>query len=229
MTPDTAHILSLRLLDRLRSQGMKAGDRLPGERRMAQLLGRSRNTVRELLLHMALRGLVDIRPRSGTYLRDVSAADRDCALAYALEALVGLAPLLAARACASGKSRSMARLEAITSRLGQSLIDARPERVWLTLLDFYAQLARGNGGPLLGLLLDHIREFAPTVSERALPPSVVAAGGLQDFFKAHVELLRAIRNLDAPRAQSFAAASVHAFAQPLRESSRGCPNGSNIL
>lgn len=220
MTPDAAHILSLRLLECLRSRGVKAGERLPGERRMAQLLGRSRNTVRELLLHMALRGLVEIRPRSGTYLRDApGVSDRDAAAAYALEALGGLAPLLAARACASGKVRSMARLEAVTSRLGQALIDARPEHVWLALLDFYAQLARGSGGPLLGLLLERIREFAPTVSERILPPAVLTAGGLQGFFNAHVELLRALRTLDAPRAQTSAAASIRAFARSLQESS----------
>ena len=226
MTPDTAHTLSLQLLDCLRSRGVNAGERLPGERRLAQLLGRSRNTVRELLLHMAGRGLVDIRPCSGTYLRAAAAGDCESALPHALEALGGLAPLLAARACASGKARNMAQLEAVTTRLGQALIDARPDQARLALLAFYGQLARGNGGPLPGALLDRIRTFTPTVSERALPPSVLAAGGLQDFFNAHVELLRAIRNLDAARAHTFAAASVRAFARPLRDPSPRCSNGS---
>ena len=51
---------------------LKAGDRLPSEREMAQQLGVSRPTVREALQVLEHTGFVEILQGSGTYIRDIS-------------------------------------------------------------------------------------------------------------------------------------------------------------
>jgi GntR family transcriptional regulator, transcriptional repressor for pyruvate dehydrogenase complex len=53
---------------------LAAGDRLPPERELAQLLGIGRNSVREALRQLELLGLIDSRRGDGTYVRagDVS-------------------------------------------------------------------------------------------------------------------------------------------------------------
>jgi GntR family transcriptional repressor for pyruvate dehydrogenase complex len=53
---------------------LTAGDRLPPERELAQLLGVGRNSVREALRQLELLGLIDSRRGDGTYVRggDVS-------------------------------------------------------------------------------------------------------------------------------------------------------------
>jgi len=50
---------------------LKAGDRLPSERDMAQQLGVSRPTVREALQVLEHTGFVEIRQGSGTYIKDI--------------------------------------------------------------------------------------------------------------------------------------------------------------
>ncbi len=51
---------------------LKAGDRMPSERDMAQQLGVSRPTVREALQVLEHTGFVEILQGSGTYIKDIS-------------------------------------------------------------------------------------------------------------------------------------------------------------
>lgn len=60
------------LLTRLTSADFAVGERLPGERTLAQELGVGRSAVREALAALEILGIVEIRPGSGTYLRDTT-------------------------------------------------------------------------------------------------------------------------------------------------------------
>ena len=48
----------------------KPSDRLPAEREMAQVLGVSRPTVREAMIALELRGMVEVRTGSGIYVKN---------------------------------------------------------------------------------------------------------------------------------------------------------------
>lgn len=58
-----------RLLDYLFSGAVVEGDRIPSERRLAELLGVSRPAVREGIRALGFLGLLDVRLGSGTYFR----------------------------------------------------------------------------------------------------------------------------------------------------------------
>ncbi|TDC11346.1 FadR family transcriptional regulator [Streptomyces sp. 8K308] len=61
------------VVDRLRSYvgeaGLRAGDRLPAERDLAQRLGVSRASVKQAIVVLEVQGLVEVRHGGGTYLR----------------------------------------------------------------------------------------------------------------------------------------------------------------
>jgi GntR family transcriptional repressor for pyruvate dehydrogenase complex len=57
--------------DHIANGELKAGDRLPSEREMAQQLGVSRPTVREALQVLEHTGFVEILQGSGTFIRDI--------------------------------------------------------------------------------------------------------------------------------------------------------------
>lgn len=61
--------VSRRLISYLLSAEVSPGDRLPGERRLAELAGVGRSAVREALKSLSLLGLLEIRPGDGTYVR----------------------------------------------------------------------------------------------------------------------------------------------------------------
>ncbi len=61
-------VLSDFLAENISTGKLRAGDRLPGDRTLAELLGISRSAVREALKVLSAVGVVDILPGSGVYL-----------------------------------------------------------------------------------------------------------------------------------------------------------------
>ena len=96
-------------VERLILTGLKPGDRLPGERELAEILGVSRGSLRDALVRLEVIGLVESRPGAGTRVRELSVDELVVPLANVVTskvALVGdlldfrkmLEPSLAARA-----------------------------------------------------------------------------------------------------------------------------------
>ncbi|MEV0027274.1 FadR/GntR family transcriptional regulator [Streptomyces atroolivaceus] len=61
--------VSRRLIDYLMSGQVEPGDRIPSERRLTEMLGVNRPTVREAIKSLGFLGLLEIRQSSGTYFR----------------------------------------------------------------------------------------------------------------------------------------------------------------
>ncbi|RJL22799.1 FadR/GntR family transcriptional regulator [Bailinhaonella thermotolerans] len=82
------------VLDRIESRiaagTLKAGDRLPGERQLAEALGVSRASVREALRVLEARGVLVSQTGSGPDAGAILAADPDTALSDVLRLHVGL-------------------------------------------------------------------------------------------------------------------------------------------
>jgi GntR family transcriptional repressor for pyruvate dehydrogenase complex len=55
--------------DLIISQSLRPGDRLPGERELAEMLGVSRTVVREAIRVLGVKGLVKVKPGCGTYVQ----------------------------------------------------------------------------------------------------------------------------------------------------------------
>ncbi len=66
----TEEIVS-QIRDHIAKGNLKAGDRMPSERDLAQLLGVSRPTVREALQVLEHTGFVEILQGSGTYIKEI--------------------------------------------------------------------------------------------------------------------------------------------------------------
>ena len=56
-------------------RSLRIGDRLPGERNLAEQVGVSRTVIREAIHVLRGRGLVEVRPGSGSYIRRLSPND----------------------------------------------------------------------------------------------------------------------------------------------------------
>lgn len=75
--PSLERVRHTRLADKIADQlrryiaanEMSVGARLPSERQLADTLGTSRTTISQALRILAIAGLVEVRPGSGTYIR----------------------------------------------------------------------------------------------------------------------------------------------------------------
>jgi Transcriptional regulators len=211
MSARTLDSASQQILDLVCNLGLEIGARLPSERRLASRLRWSRNTVREAMAGLAAHGLVEIRPCSGAYLcasANPTPPEDPTPLYNAVEALILLAPALAAATGAQCGNDELARLEASTMQMGQALVDNSLLNVWRGLVAFYRELATLGGNPLV---LDFIDALGAAPAPTSPNAPVPLGEALQTFFSAHIELLHAIRSRDAEGSAAHATNSINAF------------------
>jgi DNA-binding GntR family transcriptional regulator len=116
---------------------------LPGERLnvrdLAHTLGVSLTPAKEALGRLAIEGLVEIRPRSGTFVTDISTED----LAETFDLRAAIEGLAAERAIARLTTQDVARLDAILEALAHPVETERDrvahERANRELHDFIIQ------------------------------------------------------------------------------------------
>lgn len=70
--PNDSSQLLARILPFIRQRGYAAGERIPSERELAERFGVSRGLLREALSTLEAMRVVERRPQSGIYLRDVA-------------------------------------------------------------------------------------------------------------------------------------------------------------
>ncbi len=70
-TLDTGHVLA-RILPFIRERGYAPGERIPSERELAERFGVSRGILREALAALEAMRVIERRPQSGIYLRDMA-------------------------------------------------------------------------------------------------------------------------------------------------------------
>jgi GntR family transcriptional repressor for pyruvate dehydrogenase complex len=111
------------------AEGLRAGDRLPPERAMAERLGVSRVSVKQAIVVLEVQGLVDVRHGGGTYLRrdslDVEPievlVDRKRRLPDVLEAREALETKLAELAAHRRTANDLAEIDAALSEMRRQI------------------------------------------------------------------------------------------------------------
>ena len=113
-----------KLLDMIHERGYTAGDKLPTEMELCQLLGAGRNTVREALRILVSRNIVTIRQGAGTFISEKNGIPDD-PLGFAmmedrrkltrdlLQIRVMLEPPIAALAAQNADEEDIKKLEEI--------------------------------------------------------------------------------------------------------------------
>ncbi|WP_319775320.1 GntR family transcriptional regulator [Breoghania sp.] len=211
----------LSVIDTLR---LKEGDRLPSERSLAEQLSVSRNTVRETLISLAAAGHIEIRGRSGCYLRTASTITweslrKNGSPTAALEALGFMAPQLAACAAERCTPETAQALQDLTARLGRALVHRDGTLAAQIFLYFINILVELTSNPYIALLLrelDGNDRLRTTLGQLDQPRIDV-------FFPIHVGLLQAIKEHDRERARALAINYLDAFSDLLGFASKASP------
>lgn len=197
------------LTTRIVSQEYGVDERLPSERQLAQELGVARNTVREALDQLEIRGLIRRRAGSGSFVTyDPNGVSESAAPVSSetgplqLQVVRGiLEPEMVRLAIISMPPRQIEALGAVLSRMEAVQADAgafvRLEE------EFHRQIALGTGNPLLiacyNLVIDARRQsFRAAMYRRHLTPNRIAA-----YQRAYNALFNAIAARDIEEASEF--------------------------
>jgi GntR family transcriptional repressor for pyruvate dehydrogenase complex len=184
------------------------GDRLPSERQLAAQLGISRTVVREAIRLLSVRGLVEVKPGRGTYIRALSPHDAAAPIAlllklrqcpdlldhvYEVRHMIELevAGLAAERATDEDHILMEAAIEEMAAHIDD------PDEFITHDLAFHSALAAATHNDLFGVLLNAISGFW---SEAALLAYQVP-GAAEDSLNYHRDILRHVKARDPEKAR----------------------------
>lgn len=185
-----------------------AGKLLPNEEELCRTLDVSRTALREAIKVLAAKGLLESRPRVGTWVRPQASwnmLDPDvlawrCATgpdAQFLRHLTEMREIIEPAAAAlAARNRSPAQLEALELAF-QSMASAADVNAWvLADLAFHSAVLQATNNPLLVPLAAIIG----SALESLLGITARQAGDFKDALPDHRKVLDAIREGDAQRA-----------------------------
>jgi DNA-binding FadR family transcriptional regulator len=210
--PQRYERIAERLAADVRAGRLAPGERLPSERELARRLEVGRASVREAIAALALRGIVETRPGSGSFVA-ADAADRlapgtalvthDAGPFDVLEARLLLEPGVAALAARRGRRDAEAErlldamdaAEAASDRAGWNDGDRR----------FHRQLAALTANPVLVGLADEVaRLMDQPLWQRLRDDSIARPGRARIHAAEHRMIYEAIVDGDAAAASFYA-------------------------
>ena len=186
-----------------------AGDTLPSERRLAEVLGVSRPSVREALQRLSHAGLVDVRQGDVTTVRDfrrsaglsllpqllMAGGELDLSVARSiLETRLLVGPFAAGLAAERSSAAMAAPLHARLADLAAETDAVGRQRV---LLDYWDHLMDGADSIVVRLMYNNLRSAYEPVLEALAPTMDAAEAEHQHLYPALTDAITAGRAADA--------------------------------
>jgi GntR family transcriptional regulator, transcriptional repressor for pyruvate dehydrogenase complex len=214
--------ITRKLLDFLLSGEIAPGDRIPGERQLAEALGVGRSAVREAIKSLSLLGLLDVRQGDGTYLNRSGSNLLPKVIEWGL--LLGvpsIVDLLEARAeievVAAGFAATRADKDAVTAlearleemRNAGDHVDAYMEAD----IAFHLEIAEASGNEVFANLISSLRALLRVWVSRVLHH----AGETKTSLAMHEPIVQAIAAGDAEAARTSMRAHMERADRRLRE------------
>jgi GntR family transcriptional repressor for pyruvate dehydrogenase complex len=184
---------------------MQTGERLPAERVLAETYGLSRPTVREALRGLQERGLVEIIPARGTFVRTPTTADaaepmasyyrrRNASAREVIEARLMLETFAARLAAQSATDEELEALRQCMTdcEAADNLVDRAQFDI-----AFHGLIARASHNAVIETMFASIAGFTFELMLRSLSDPTVSRKGLP----YHRHIVEALLNRDADAAE----------------------------
>ena len=218
MTSDPVNLSELELADRtpvprgivehiqrlILKGGLKAGQRLPSQRELAEQLGVSRPSVREALTVLETMGLVTVRVGSGVFVAKADArrplwrySDR-CTPADVYEARLGLEGYAARLAAARIDKPAKERLRRCTDVMRNALETGDVISLAVNDTEFHDMIFELSGNPVLAAMYRPVREML--VESQRLP--MAQFDRLSETVREHEAILEGIASQDPDTAEA---------------------------
>jgi GntR family transcriptional regulator, transcriptional repressor for pyruvate dehydrogenase complex len=194
-------------LERLILKKLNPGDKLPSERDMAEMLHVSRSSIRNAMLDLRLKGLIEPRQGVGTIVREMSAESSVDPLIKVLKRqreLISelldlrkmLEPPLAARAATHASAEQVSEMEEILQR--QEKRQAQGQAAIAEDAEFHYSLALASGNRAVLKVIDTIMDLLRDTRQASLQ----VAGRSRKSLAGHLQIMEAIKLHDAGAAEA---------------------------
>jgi GntR family transcriptional repressor for pyruvate dehydrogenase complex len=205
-----SEIIADRIIQDIRENKLKPGDRLPPHEYLCERWGVSRVTLREALKKLDTKGLVEIHQGRGTYVRD---HDRDLieqqlefhtvlgekTIIQLFEARKVVETALVERATERATDNEIGSLEKILSQMAATV--AEGDHLQFARFDFKFHKTIGSlaKNDVLQMMLEKI-QFLIEAQQREMFEYAHEANPLESSYRDHIDICRMMRLRDARRA-----------------------------
>lgn len=223
-TPVSKANLSTQIADQLEerilSQELKAGDRLPGEIELAEQFGTSRNILREAITTLKERGLVQVRNGSGAYVMQPDAqvlgdvVNRLVAAGSAsIQEVYELRVAIEVQSCKLAANNATSEdLETLEDLIVQMKHDYRDDQLWSKLdYNFHRELAVATQNSLFPEFLRPLMNTVCDLSDRHPRTFDARLRGIEQ----HERIVSAIRSGSQSAAEQAMAEHLRGFLADL--------------
>lgn len=200
-----AHLIRQRIL----TQNLENGAKLPAERQLAEELGVSRSVVREALRMLDASGCVSVRkgPRGGIFVSQVYhkpisdslknlAAHGQVTVDHLFDVRLKIEPFMAMEAARQATKKDIKRLHDLMAETSQCLDDAASLKAKNIL--FHILLGDACGNPVTALFMQSIAEILNEIAYKFLDLSCERV-----FFKTHLKILKLVSDHKAQEAMKL--------------------------
>ncbi len=188
----------------IRSGKYPRGERLPPERELAEEFGVSRPTVREAMIALEIRGIVEARRGSGIYVVEAAPADTN-----ATEQDIGPFEVTEARRLFEGESAALAaaiitdeeiaKLEGLLAILGANTTSEVGERADR---DFHIAIADATRNSAISSVIETLWDMRYKSPMCMKMFDRARAAGVQPRFDDHSQILKALKARDPHAARA---------------------------
>ena len=185
-----------------RIKGMAVGEKLPSERTMVQEYGVSRNVLREALVLLGDRGLIEIRPGKGSYVTDKKNVrlvqhfervldDEDGSQMQVLEVRELLELAMFEKAALNATKEDVAAMEAIYEQMERNL----GEKIGYGNLDLqlHMQIAKATHNYIFPILVQTLYECS---GQRIMLMEDLFPESMKSIHRDHFGIIDAIKRRD---------------------------------
>ncbi len=164
-----------RLIEHIKADSLAVGDRLPSIRQLAAKMSLSPNVVRDAMVQAQTMGLVELRPRSGTYIRSLDYAplvdvltdtmvtslmQTDHSLFYLLESRELMEIELVSQAARRRRLEDLLPVREAMDAMAKAINQVdQPEKFVEADVAFHLEIARIAGNPVLLAFLKAVLEL----------------------------------------------------------------------
>jgi GntR family transcriptional repressor for pyruvate dehydrogenase complex len=224
--------IALKIIQHIVDSNLAVGTKLPSIRELAELWGCSSSQVRTGLITISALGIIDMHPRAGCFVKQLSPGDLDTLFVlffrlgmlgkkedilnlYAVKALLDRETFL--NAIKYRTENDLWELEENLNRQSslfkdnRSFIDADEQ--------FHIQLARISRNSLLVFLLEAIQGMLRPYRNENFTPSIC-----RESWESHLEVFKAIKEQNVADAEKIAGFHTQAGVQRIRQKRENTDN-----
>jgi GntR family transcriptional repressor for pyruvate dehydrogenase complex len=201
--------LVTRLVEYLKSDEVQLGERLLAERKLAEILHTSRNTLRNALKMLQARGILNVKANSGYYLtiRPGSEADSDYLnsqqtlpwISDQLEALIIFEPVAVGMAAERMTDTEIKSLETCMVSLSKAILENNTRSIVSNHKKFHEIIAAGTHNHSIARMLERLVVTYELISDLM---HRIEQEKRDKIFALHVNLFKAVSSRDIDKAQT---------------------------